>query len=389
MSVEVSQYQRNIGSIHTHTSFSGTKFTPYQVAVLAQRKSLNVLIYTDYSDREWRYHWGIKLSRASILSRGIENYLSTISDVERKFEGMTILAGVEASPFYYWDGNPFKLSCREYNRHILLFGLKTQDDYEDMPLLGNHKSGFSPFCGGQGITPYQQLIDYANKKGALSFWAHPEQEDNTKFFIARLYTQARPEILKETDGYTGFSAFPRGGEIVPQPGGIWDQILNEYCEGERVKPIWTIGESDFRKEEDDIDNPTTVFVGQINNKKDVLTALREGRIYALDSLDKELFLNKFYVVDEKTKSFASIGQTLCCSANQVTIHIDIESKVALKSVVLIKDGIIIKESKETNFEYIDNHCPPQKKSFYRLIIESSNGNRLLTNPIFVLPLRDL
>jgi len=357
------RFQKISGSIHTHSSFSGTRFSPYQVAVLALRKRLKVLIFTDYSDREWKYRWGIRLRMPSILSKGIENYLSAVKYVDEKMEGMIILAGVEASPFYYWQGNPFKLTCRDYNRHILLFGLESAADYENLPLLANRKSGFNPFSGAQGTKPYQKLIDYAESKGALSFWAHPEQEDNTKLLSARLYTPANLKVLEQTDSYAGFSAFPRGGSIVPQPGGVWDRLLSDYCEGKRLKPIWAIGESDFRKEKDDIANPATIFINPVENKKDVLNALKEGRIYALDSPGKELFLNYFGLKDKETGKSASMGQTLSDVTGPVTIIVDIDSKPTLKKVVLLTDGEIIKESQEKGFEFTDNLSPDKKTPF--------------------------
>lgn len=383
MSVEASRYQKNIGSIHTHTSFSGMRFSPRQTAESALRSGLKVLIFTDYSDRKWKYHLNIGLERPSILSKGVDSYLSMTSEIRNQFKELTVLDGVEASPFYYWQGNPFWLTCREYNRHILIFGLQTQADYRNLPLVANDKSGFNPFSGDQGAKPYQQLIDYANQREALTFWAHPEQEDNTKFFTARLYTPPRPEILNETYDYTGFSSFPRGHRIIPQPGGIWDQVLIEFCDGVRNKPIWTIGESDFRKKFDDIANPTTVFIGPVNDGRDVLSSLKEGRFYALDSPDKGLFLDQFYIVDNKRRRFASMGQTLNCSSGTATVHINIISKDELKKVILIKNGTIIKETKDKLFEFNDRCYADKGKTFYRLSVETVNGSMLLSNPIFV------
>ena len=381
----VDRFQKIAGSIHTHSNFSGTRFSPYQVAVLALRKRLKVLIFTDYSDREWKYRWGIRLRMPSILSKGAENYLSAVKYVDEKMEGMIILAGVEASPFYYWQGNPFKLTCRDYNRHILLFGLESAADYENLPLLANRKSGFNPFSGAQGTKPYQKLIDYAESKGALSFWAHPEQEDNTKLLSARLYTPADLKILEQTDNYTGFSAFPRGGSIVSQPGGVWDRLLSDYCGGKRTRPVWAIGESDFRKERDDIANPATVFIDPVENKKDVLNALKEGRIYALDSPGKEIFLNYFGLKDKETGKSASMGQTLSTGSGAVTVIVDIESEFTLKKVTLVKNGEVIKEIGQKQFEFTDNTPSSPKTLFYRLMAETTIGDKLLTNPVFLGP----
>ena len=382
MSYDTNRFQRIMGSVHTHTEFSGTKSSVNKVAALAKNKGLKVLIFTDYSDRIWKYRFGLKLNRDSILSRGAEEYLRAITQAEKETEGIIIIAGVEASPFYYWEGSFFAPVCRDYNRHILILGLSNVEDYEGLPLVNNKKSGFNPFSGPQGVLPYQKLIDYADNRGAVTFWAHPEQNDELSFLTAKLFTPPYPEMLKETYNYTGFSAFPRGSQKIPQPGGYWDEVLSDYCMGKRPRPVWCIGESDYRKESDDIANPTTVFIESVDNKEDVLAAFRMGKIYALDSPKKDLFLNYFGIKDDKANEFVSMGDTLLSATNSVTIEVNIESEVPLETVVLIRNGTIIRESEEAQFEFKDNPPLSDRKTFYRLIVESTSGSKIFSNPVF-------
>ena len=56
-----------------------------------------------------------------------------------------------------------------------------------------------------------------------------------------LETSEHTHLLQETKGYTGFSIFYEGYKKVGKPGGLWDVILIEYCQGLRKKPIWAIG----------------------------------------------------------------------------------------------------------------------------------------------------
>lgn len=356
--------------------------TPEEIARLGREKGLRILVFTDYSDRDWKYRFGLRLQKASILSKGIIEYLFEIKSAARKFEDMVILDGVEVSPFYYWEGTPFSLKCREYNRHILLFGLRTAEDFENLPLMTNQKSGFTPFNGNQGNTPYQNVIDYADKKGALSFWAHPEQEDDTRFLTAHLFTPAKPELLLETDGYTGFSAYPRGGKMIPEPGGIWDRVLLDFCQGNRKKPVWAIGESDYRKKKDQIDNPTTVFIDNIQNSKDVLDALQKGRTYPMERKINPLFLNRFDLIDQRLNQIASMGQTLQHSGSSITVNVDIEAPAGLKRVRLIKNGEVVFQTTVQTFNWTERTNLKQEKSFYRLMVESECGGRLLSNPVF-------
>jgi hypothetical protein len=33
-----------------------------------------------------------------------------------------------------------------------------------------------------------------------------------------------------------------------EPGGIWDDVLLEYCKGKRTRPVWGISTADFHKD---------------------------------------------------------------------------------------------------------------------------------------------
>ena len=162
---------------------------------------------------------------------------------------MTIIAGVEAVPFYYWGGSYFNnnLKLINFHKHLLVIGLERPEDLEGIPSISYNnplrfeiwespehlayslnstqdygwylqkKSGAYkidelyvkkektpfiiiglvillagvifmlnnfPFCsplydqyhGDRGSLPYQNLIDYVEKKGGMVFWAHPDIE---------------------------------------------------------------------------------------------------------------------------------------------------------------------------------------------------------------------
>lgn len=378
------RFQRIAGSIHVHTSFSGAKLAPEEVVALAKKSGLKVLAITDYSDRKWEYH-RITMNRASVLKFGVREYVEKIASITAPSDDMIIICGLEASPFYYWEGNFLKPVCRDYNKHLLVLGLKEIHEYENLPLLANRNSGYDQYSGSQGIRPYQRLIDYVNNKRGLTFWAHPEMEDDFRYLNARLYTPPYAEDLKKSSDYTGFSVFPRGSRMVPEPGGCWDEVLCDYCSGKRGKPVWCIAETDYRRVEDDIANPATVFVNSVSNEEDAISALREGKVYALDSPQKDLFLNYFGVWDEKRRRSVSMGGELQSVSSSVTIKADVESKHPLKNTILIKDGVVIKESDEKQFEFVDDLSSAGGKVFYRLIAENVQGSRLFSNPVFVNP----
>jgi hypothetical protein len=98
-------------------------------------------------------------------------------------------------------------------------------------LLINHhpfqSSRFDPYHGDQGIAPFQDLIDYVNERGGLSFWAHPESnysKSGRKLGPIKLMTIPYADSLSEAKDYTGFSAI-YGDEItITDPGKKWDQL---------------------------------------------------------------------------------------------------------------------------------------------------------------------
>ncbi len=246
---------------------------------------------------------------------------------------------------------------------------------------------YDQYHGNRGEAPYQEMIDYVNEKDALAFWSLPEATTDVEVGGARSYTPPFPESLLATHNYSGFSAFYEGWRKVANPGGIWDKILNEYCEGKRERPVWAMGEIDYRggtgKE---IDSVQTVFLIPQLNREAVLDALKKGRMYALRKSYQEALSLDNFVVKDSSKS-AIMGETLI-SNNKPTIQIKISCpapKVKKIKVKLIRKGEIIKTFDVENSEeiiYEDDYYKLGEKIYYRLDI-AARGGRIISNPIFV------
>ena len=86
--------------------------------------------------------------------------------------------------------------------------------------------------------------------------------------------------------------------------------------------------------------------------------------------------------DGKTSEFVPMGGTLPGVTNSVTVRVDIESKAPLRKVVLVREGMVVEESDERQFEFMDNLSSLREKSFYWLIVEDVQGSRLFSNPAF-------
>lgn len=261
-----------------------------------------------------------------------------------------------------------------------------------------------PFCeplydqyhGDKEIGPYQFLIDYARKRGALTFWAHPEVEAMYREGKVNLYTPAYYKDLLETDGYTGFAIFEEGYKVLGKPGGLWDRILNEYCEGKRESPVWAIGELDY-KEGDWMGETETVFFLKDFNEKEVLEALGKGRVYAVRGKDKPI-LEKFSL--RSFQGEAIMGEELT-SKEGVEVLINLKFPKSLKKeekIFLIRNGKVIETFSTKNdslindfrdkflIKYKDIYFRPGEKIYYRVVVGEGAIHELpllVTNPIFV------
>lgn len=460
------QYLRAEGVIHLDTNISGGSLSPEEMLKKVKDAGLKVAIITDHDNMSVEYGLAplrkiLKktIDKGGIKKYGSKKYIETIEALRRKYPELLILHGAEATPFYYWEGNPIKrnLTLRNWHKHILILGLKTPEDYDNIPsltsgypliksapqciknlwplalfilsliLLGKKAEkiyrlrGFIirqmgrpyfipgiillvlsllfllnnyPFCkplfdqyhGDKGIEPYQFLIDYAKKKDALTFWAHPEveaiYEAKGQFGkrMVKLHTPAYYKDLLESRGYTGFAVFEEGFRFLGRAGWLWDQILKEYCDGKRDNPVWAIGELDY-KEGDWMGMTQTVFLLSDFNEGEVLKALKEGRVYAVRGKDKPI-LEDFRV--KGTQAEAIMGEELV-SKGSVEVLIKIRFPQSLKEemkVSMIRKGEVLETfSAKGDFliKYKDNYFQPGEKIYYRLVV----GEQLVTNPIFV------
>ncbi len=384
----------------------------------------------------------------SINSRGADKYLQGIKLAAQQHPEIILIPGSETAPFYYWTGSPFKdnLTAHNWERHLLIMGLENPQDYKNLPILHNGFStlysrqllpvsaiflvliclgfllalkrgyyrilgivilvnsslmliGFHPFksslfdqySGDQGYLPYQELIDYVRAKGGATFWTHPEAGAgvNARKGPITVKTPKHPEALLMTKGYTGFGSLYGTLIKMTNPGKEWDRALLEYCRGRRDAPAWGVSTADFHEEgrgAEKLGNFPTVFLVKEKTKDEVLTALKEGRMYACRASNnfRRLVLEDFSVSDSLSTSRAIMGDTIKLkNSPEVSIKISSSDKgnYAIK-VRLIRSGELINTFSGTtpfvvNFE--DNYVEPGKQIYYRMDIPGA----LVSNPIFV------
>lgn len=252
---------------------------------------------------------------------------------------------------------------------------------------------YDVYGGDQGSQPYQDFIDYVINRGGLVFFAHPEASKKQLHAFGPLrvgqYTEAPYQDLLSLQNYTGFAAFYEGMKYIIPPGGIWDQVLTEYCFGQRQNPIWAIAEGDVEGDSFDPGLSQTVFITKDKTRESLLNALRNGQIYAVAGpYADDLSMTTFGISSDDGMRLALMGQTLQTKKLRLQANIqlkDNENRNAL-SVDLIKNGILIdtfKGNGQINIDITDSVEVGPRKHYYRLDVRAPNQTRLLSNPIFV------
>ncbi|MBT3880890.1 MAG: PHP domain-containing protein [Candidatus Scalindua sp.] len=254
---------------------------------------------------------------------------------------------------------------------------------------------YDQYHGEQGVGPYQYLIDHANKNNALTFWAHPEVERSMDFGNIKVVSSPYEKDLLSTFDYTGIAVFSEGMRHVGPPGGIWDKILLQYCSGKRFKPVWVIGEVDYRGHGFSIDETQTVFLIKEKSNEEVMNALATGKMYAAMGDANQLSLNSFVVEDSKSGKMAFMGDEIALTGKpriRIVVTVDKTHKSSAYkkrsfNIDLIRNGTVIKtfEANDSiDIAYDDDYYNPNQKVYYRLAIDTSYLFRgIVTNPIFV------
>ncbi|MCR4343123.1 MAG: hypothetical protein NUV44_00020 [Candidatus Scalindua sp.] len=390
-----------------------------------------------------------KVELPSINSRGAEKYLQDIKLAAQRHPEIILIPGSETAPFYYWTGSPFKgnLTAHNWERHLLIMGLENPQDYKNLPILHNgfstrycrqllpvsiiflvlmclgfflalkrgyyrilgivilinsslmliesnpfRSSLFDQYSGDQGYLPYQELIDYVKDKGGMTFWNHPEARAGAKARKGPITvkTPPYPEALLMTNGYTGFAAIYGSRITVTEPGKEWDRALLEYCRGSRDAPAWGISTADFHEEGgagEKFGNFPTVFLVKEKTKEEVLSALKQGRMYACRAEGKNFHrfvLENFSVSDAMSTATALMGETIKLQNKpRISIRISSSDQDAHSiKVRLIRSGELINTFTGTTpfvVSFEDVYVEPEKQIYYRLDI----AGELVSNPIFV------
>ena len=442
------------GLIDLRSTFSDGTHSIEELVQIASSRGFEVLFINDhdrialsYGIPPFRTILGYKKEFPSIMTHGPKKFLEEINRLSKKYPNVIIIPGCITSAYYYWTGSWLKknLTVHEYDRRILIVNFTEPEDYALIPNLHNKlslkytrellpgmvifivplflgfmitrwkgfyrwtgliiiivsvmaiieynpfkSSLFSPYRGDQGIAPFQELIDYVNERGGLSYWNYPEQKSGIrKYGPINVSTHPYPQVLSQSRDYAGFAAIYGENVTLTDPGREWDGVLNEYCRGERERPPWGISTADFHE-----DGrlglrlgayPTTFLVKEFS-KKGVLEAMEKGRMYCSFGKGQTWPRLDYFSVLGKEGEEAIMGETLITSRFPVIkFRVSYNSeKQKRMNILLIRGGRLIhtfKSETPIEVEYVDEEVPPGVKTYYRLI---DSKKHLTSNPIFVL-----
>ncbi len=448
-------YRRFATAMHIQSLISmHGKYSLHAIAASARKRGIDILIPTDHFLERWEYGipplTGIlrtSVARRCVYTFGADKYLGLIAKVQKDYPSMLIIPGVEASPAYYWTGHLFQanLTLHESQRHLLVMGLTDPGDLKRLPVLSNPSAGTIQWkrfvlpavlvCAGlalmirwpaglllaalgvlwginqrplyrlppayeqftrNGYDAAQNLIDYAESRGAISVWAHPEApnfaEPKKMYRSVSMQTVPYPEAVFETKRFTGFGYFWEGEKILGPAGGIWDQTLSAYARGERERPLWAFGELDWCQ-----DNGEDFTLGSMQNViwarektvPAVMEAFRRGRFYLFkNNINNGLVLERWEVSDGR--SAAVSGEESAWSPASALI---VDSRLGDDAEYRQLDGEIIRNGKiwktfKGNFPLTARYPLPEpaegQKDYYRLVLRAYGGI-VVSNPIFVKP----
>ena len=403
-------------------------------------------IALSYGVQPFRHVLRYKKEFPSITTHGPAKFLKEIKRVSNIYPDMIIIPGCEISPYYYWSGSYFKgnLTAHGYDRRVIIINFDEPEDYEGLPSPGNHLSfrytlkklpglgifliplliggvllrykgffrntgafiiilsaisiiNYNPFRGAiydqydgdRGVAPHQEVIDYVKERGGMSFWNYPEQRSGQRkhgpIFVS---TPPYPEVLYQSQNYTGFSAIYGDRNTITEPGKLWDMLLEAYGRGERSRPVWGISTADFHG-----DGrlglalgayPTTFLVREFS-KEEILKAMEKGRMYSSFGDGHVWPKLDYFQISGKASQTAHMGDTITVGYPPVIrFRVSYDAVRPRKmTLLLIRGGKVIQRYREETpieGEYIDKEAPPGRKSFYRLM---DADKRLVSNPIFV------
>ena len=257
---------------------------------------------------------------------------------------------------------------------------------------------FSPYDSQFAHLPYQALIDTVAQRNGVTIWSLTEAKDFSQHTInplgsVTIKTDPHPEMLLQTNQYTGFGGVYQDTRTITDPGGVWDQTLKQYLSGNRVNPPFTYGEIAFHTQGQagiELDQVLTGLWVQERTTAGVIEALRTGHAYAIGQYGNThgLRLKAFSVECGEGKDSAMSGETLirrkACTPTVSLSGFTTDHDAHAVSIRIIRSGqVVATYDRQAPFEiqFSDTNAPREGSMYFRIDIHGHG--ELISNPIFL------
>jgi len=138
------RYQLLKAGIHFDSQVSGGKFSLPELAQQIAKVGLDVAVLTDhdnmkvtYGIRPFQQFLKFSIEDNSIHKYGTERYFQEINRLDKNYPRTILIPGVEAVPYYFWQGSPLtnNLVLKNWHTHLLVFGIEDPQVIENLPSL--------------------------------------------------------------------------------------------------------------------------------------------------------------------------------------------------------------------------------------------------------------
>src|SRR6056297_772946 len=119
-------YVRLKAGIHFDSQVSGGKYSLEELAYIIGNSDLDVAIITDHDNMEVKYGpsffrnaFHFKVARNSVTKLGFNTYIDKINGLNEFYSDVEIIPGIEAVPYYSWQGHirSGNLTLKNWHRH--------------------------------------------------------------------------------------------------------------------------------------------------------------------------------------------------------------------------------------------------------------------------------
>ena len=137
-------------AIHCDSKISVGKYTIDELVSILDEQKLDAAFITDHDNMAAEY--GIfpfqnilkyRYQRPSIHTYGFKNYLERIKYLDNLYPNLGFYPGIEAVPFYHWEGSLIQqnICLKNWHRHLLVLGMNNSTDFKKLPSILNKQYG--------------------------------------------------------------------------------------------------------------------------------------------------------------------------------------------------------------------------------------------------------